>query len=272
MDDFSVTPRKHRQRSQRLDYHLLNDGSDDEAAPEDHMVKRSRSNRADSSQQPELTDDGRVDRSSVSSETESSRKKPQNQSFWAQFDILELPGRLWWPKRGKGPIADREIRCTRSTSTSNMRFHLTKHGISSSDSESSNENDSSSTKQESIASFFQKRAEDNAARSLERNLVRWIVLNNMAFDAIESPSFQQIFRDLGISLPFSSRMTMARRIDTEFQSCRTQLIDELDRTCQTIALSLDAWTSKNSKAILGVIGGEHIVMNICEWQRLREII
>jgi hypothetical protein len=32
-------------------------------------------------------------------------------------------------------------------------------------------------------------------------------------------------------------MTMARRIDTEFQSCRTQLIDELERTCQTIALS-----------------------------------
>ncbi|KAK9250545.1 hypothetical protein V1507DRAFT_377991, partial [Lipomyces tetrasporus] len=211
MDDFSVTPRKHRQRSQRLDYHLLNDGSDDEAAPEDRIVKRFRSNRAgsveitqddsasqltqrqsspaDSSQQPELTDDGRVDRSSVSSESESSRKKPQNQSLWAQFDILELPGKLWWPKRGKGPIEDREIRCTRcnwrttdsarATSTSNMRFHLTKHGISSSGSESSNENDKSSTKQPSIASFFQKRAEDNAARSLERNLVRWIVLNNM---------------------------------------------------------------------------------------------
>ncbi|KAK9334231.1 hypothetical protein V1521DRAFT_443487 [Lipomyces starkeyi] len=110
MDDFSVTPRKHRQRSQRLDYH----GSDDEAAPEDRIVKRFRSNRAaDSSQQPELTDDGRVDRSSVSSESESSRKKPQNQSLWAQFDILELPGKLWWPKRGKGPIEDREIGCTR---------------------------------------------------------------------------------------------------------------------------------------------------------------
>ncbi|KAK9334335.1 hypothetical protein LIPSTDRAFT_5757 [Lipomyces starkeyi NRRL Y-11557] len=215
-----------------LDYHLPNDGSDDEAAPEDRIVKRFRSNHAgsvqitqnhsasqltqrqsspaDSSQQPELTDDGLVDRSSVSSESESSRKKPQNQSLWAQFDILELPGKLWWPKRGKGPIEDREILCTRcnwrttdsarATSTSNMRFHPTKHGISSGGSESS-ENDKSSTKQPSIASFFQKRAEDNAARSLDRNLVRWIVLNNMAFDAIKSPAFQKIFRDLGISLP-----------------------------------------------------------------------
>ncbi|KAK9327104.1 hypothetical protein V1520DRAFT_284059, partial [Lipomyces starkeyi] len=141
---------------------------------------------------------------------------------------LELPGKLWWPKRGKGPIEDREIRCTRCN---NMRFHLTKHGISSSGSESSNENESSSTKQPSIASFFQKRAEDKAARSLERNLVRWIVLNNMTFDAIESPAFQQIFRELGISLPFSSRMTMARRIDTEFQSCRSIIISWMGRIC-----------------------------------------
>ncbi|ODQ69031.1 hypothetical protein LIPSTDRAFT_76528 [Lipomyces starkeyi NRRL Y-11557] len=213
MDDFSVTPRKHRQRSQRQKTAFVkrfrsNRAGSVEITQDDSASKltQRQSSPADSSQQPELTDDGRVDRSSVSSESESSRKKPQNQSLWAQFDILELPGKLC-----------SEIRCTRcnwrttdsarATSTSNMRFHLTKHGISSSGSESSNENDKSSTKQPSIASFFQKRAEDNAARSLERNL--------------------QIFRDLGISLPFSSRMTMARRIDTEFQSCRTQLIDEL---------------------------------------------
>ncbi|KAK9257924.1 hypothetical protein V1519DRAFT_369265, partial [Lipomyces tetrasporus] len=152
-----------------------------------------------------------VDTSSVSSESESSRKKPQNQSLWVQFDVSALPGKLWWPKRGRGPIEDREIRCrrcnwkttdsARATSTSNMRFHLTKHGISITGSECNNEDERSGTKQPSIASFFQKRAQDNAAKSLERNLVRWIVLNNMAFDAIESPAFQQIFQDLGISLP-----------------------------------------------------------------------
>ncbi|KAK9250085.1 hypothetical protein V1507DRAFT_500209 [Lipomyces tetrasporus] len=236
MDNFSVSPRKHPQRSQRVDYHLLNDGSDEEAPPEDRVIKRFRSNigSTDSSQQSELNDDGQVDTSSVSTESESSRKNPPNQSLWVQFDVSALPGKLWWPKRGKGPIEDREIRCKRSTSTSNMRFHLTKHGISITGSECNNEDERSGTKQPSIASFFQKRALDNAAKFLERNLVRWIVLNNMAFDAIESPTFQQIFQDLGISLPFSSRMTMARRIDTEFQSCRTQLIDELDRTSKIL--------------------------------------
>ncbi|KAK9326584.1 hypothetical protein V1520DRAFT_351044 [Lipomyces starkeyi] len=169
MDNFSVSPRKHPQRSQRVDYKLLNVGSDREAPPEDRVVKRFRSNRgsdgvelitpgysasqlnqrqsspADSSQQSEVNDDGQVDTSSVSSESESSRKKPQNQSLWTQFDVSALPGKLWWPKRGKGPIEDRQIRCrrcnwkttdsARATSTSNMRFHLTKHGISLSGSE-----------------------------------------------------------------------------------------------------------------------------------------
>ncbi|KAK9318987.1 hypothetical protein V1517DRAFT_333978 [Lipomyces orientalis] len=40
MDDISVSPRKHRQRTERIDYHLLNDGSDEEALPEDRIVKK----------------------------------------------------------------------------------------------------------------------------------------------------------------------------------------------------------------------------------------
>lgn len=66
--------------------------------------------------------------------------------------------------------------------------------------------------------------------------------------------FNGFFQDLDISLPFTSRMTMARRIDCEFDVWRKRLIEELEQTCQTIPLSLDAWTSKNSKSMLGVIG------------------
>ncbi|KAJ5123842.1 uncharacterized protein N7515_007667 [Penicillium bovifimosum] len=62
-----------------------------------------------------------------------------------------------------------------------------------------------------------------------------------------------IFKDLPRAPPFSSR-TLLSRIDADFDRCRTQLIDELARTCSTIALSLDVWTSENNKAILGVTG------------------
>ncbi|KAK9489894.1 hypothetical protein V1508DRAFT_361164, partial [Lipomyces doorenjongii] len=125
------------------------------------------------------------------------------------FRCRQLAIQLWCPKRGKGPLEDREIRCTRcnwrttdsarATSTSNMRFHLTKHGIFSNGSESGLEDDRSSTKQPSTP-VSSRNAEDNAGKFLERNLVRWVVLNNMAFDAIESPASQQIFQDLRISI------------------------------------------------------------------------
>ncbi|KAK9241910.1 hypothetical protein V1506DRAFT_549221 [Lipomyces tetrasporus] len=45
VDDVSVGSFKRPQapqRAHRLDYRLLNDGSDDEAAPEDRMLKRAR--------------------------------------------------------------------------------------------------------------------------------------------------------------------------------------------------------------------------------------
>ncbi|ODQ74033.1 hypothetical protein LIPSTDRAFT_336494 [Lipomyces starkeyi NRRL Y-11557] len=76
----------------------------------------------------------------------------------------------------------------------------------------------------------------------------------MAFDPIESPDFQRIFQDLTISLPFTSRKTLSRRVEEEFESRRAQLIDGLDRACQTISISIDFWTSRNSKSILAVIG------------------
>lgn len=76
----------------------------------------------------------------------------------------------------------------------------------------------------------------------------------MAFTAIESPAFQQIFKDLpNVPLPFTSSRTVVRRIDSDFDHCRVQLNAELAQTCSTIAFSMDAWTSKNHKAILGVI-------------------
>lgn len=288
MDDFIGSPLKRPYRARRIDYLALNDGIDEEAPPEDCIIEtpskkarssveliapddsasqltRARSPLSVAYQQSEQTDDSLPDAVSISPEPGlSARRRPQNQSLWAQFDSFPLPGKIWHPKRGKGPIEDREIRCkrcnwkttdsARATSTSNMMFHLSKHGIFSAGSDSSLEEGRSSIQQPSITGFFQKRAEEKRAKALEENLVQWVVTDDMAFSAIESPAFQRIFQDLNISLPFTSRMTMARRIDSEFDVWRERLIEELEQTCQTISLSLDAWTSKNSKAMLGVIG------------------
>lgn len=191
--------------------------------------------------------------------------RPQNQWLWSQFDVKSLPGKLWRPKRSRRLLEDREIQCiqcgwkttdsARATSTTNMKAHLAKHNISEKVGERDRDRESCTTKQPSITSIFRNRVEQDVRDLLERNILRWIVRDDIAFTAIESPAFQQIFTDLpDVPLPFSSSRTIARRIDSDFNQCRAQLIDELVKTCSTIALSLDVWTSKNHKSILGVIG------------------
>jgi hypothetical protein len=77
----------------------------------------------------------------------------------------------------------------------------------------------------------------------------------MAFSATESPFFQQMINDIpNISMPFTSRWTLTARISREFELDRQQLIQDLAISSQTIALSLDGWTSRNDISILVVIG------------------
>ncbi|KAK5790595.1 hypothetical protein VI817_007882 [Penicillium citrinum] len=281
IDDASPYISRRPQRSQRIDYHLLNDGSDDEVPTEDRNFKRPRLNRPKGS--PELiTPDDSIsqldqDRSSLvesvqhgefpewgSSEISQRstpslpRGRPQNDLLWSQFIVSPLPGRLWSRKGAKVPSEDRKIQCkrcnwqtsdsARATSTSNMKIHLAKHGVFPNN--TNNAENGSGTTQQSISSLFRKRAETETSQKLEENFLRWTVMDNMAFTAIESPAFQQIFKDIpGITLPFTCRKVVASRIDAEFVSSRGQLLSLLATTCQTIALSLD-----NSKPILGVIG------------------
>jgi hypothetical protein len=283
----SIDLRPRPQRSQRIDYHLLNGGSDDEANPENHVTKKARlyppSDHAESVA-PE--DSASQDHLELPTPSESlpqgdptrnfsvalqpykssskSRPKQQNQWLWNQFNVSPLPGKLWRPKRSTRLLEDREIECiqcgwkttdsARATSTTNMKAHLTKHNMGDELYERE-DRVSSVTKQPSITSMFQSKTEQDVRELLERNLLRWIVTDDIPFTAIESQAFQQIFKDLpDVPLPFSSSRTIVRRIDLDFDCHRNQLMDELARTCSTIALSLDVWTSKNHKAILGVIG------------------
>jgi hypothetical protein len=55
-------------------------------------------------------------------------------------------------------------------------------------------------------------------------------------------------------MPFKSRTTLTTRISIEFELDRQKLIQDLAISSQTIALSLDGWTSKNDISILIVIG------------------
>ncbi|ODQ73397.1 hypothetical protein LIPSTDRAFT_292019 [Lipomyces starkeyi NRRL Y-11557] len=77
VDDLSVGSFKRPQRARRLDYRLLNDGSDDEAAPEDRMVKRGRFPSPLDSSQPITPDDSA---SQLSQDVDHIGNYPQNEA------------------------------------------------------------------------------------------------------------------------------------------------------------------------------------------------
>ena len=77
----------------------------------------------------------------------------------------------------------------------------------------------------SIASLLHQQSNKGVLEKFEKNLIRWIVADDMAFSAIESPFFQQIISDIpGVSMPFTSRNTLTSRIKAEFELDRQQLI------------------------------------------------
>ncbi|KAK9252428.1 hypothetical protein V1507DRAFT_461450 [Lipomyces tetrasporus] len=183
-------------RSKRIDYHVLNDGSDEEADSEDRITKKSRLNLPVEDGEPITHNDSASQwtRSSeqsssveelwgssrVSDQSSTPLTKSQNLSLWSHFSINNLPGKLWYPKRGKkGPIEDREIRCTmcnwkttdsaRATSTSNMKLHLNRHGIPSGSGDDPGVEEGR-RRQQSVATMFRKSAKDNVAKTLDQNL------------------------------------------------------------------------------------------------------
>ena len=202
------------------------------------------------------------------------RPAPVTEWLWAYFETTVVD-REWVLKRtNKRKLTDRDIHCAyvddktgircgwksadslRQNATSNMRIHLAKHSIYHPSEGAAGLNASTETRRKSdIRSFIDRKPNLSNQQVLEKNLLRWVVAEKQSFSCIESPAFQQIFRDIpGIALPFTSRHTLRQRLVRDFDTQRTQLKDELATTCSTIALSLDVWTSKNQLPIIGIIG------------------
>ncbi|KAJ5082681.1 hypothetical protein N7532_011724 [Penicillium argentinense] len=197
-------------------------------------------------------------------------KTLKNDWLWGFLHIREFSSE-WIEKRSrKKRLIDREISCTaidkatgkkcnwsttdskRQTSTTNIRLHLKeKHGIL----PPNGPEQVITTPKSTLLSLWGSKANITIQQILEKNLLRWVVSSKQPFTVIESPDFQQLFKDIpGVSLPFSSRHTLRQRLLEDFDQQRANLKEELAATCKTIALSLDVWTSKNHLPILGVIG------------------
>ncbi|KAJ5900204.1 uncharacterized protein N7473_004274 [Penicillium subrubescens] len=186
----------------------------------------------------------------------------QNDWMWGYLYTREFPNE-WTEKRsGRKRLVDREICCTvinkntrkqcnwsttdskRQTSTTNIRLYLKeKHGIL----PPGITDLPTGTLKSTIVSLWGNKGKLTIQELLEKNLLRWVTSSKQPFT--------QIFKDiLGAALLFTSRYTLRQRLLEDFDLRRTTLKEELAAICQTIALSLDVWTSKNYIPILGIVG------------------
>jgi hypothetical protein len=145
-------------RQKRPNYFLLNDGFDDEAAPEDRILDSSQSDFFESFTDipsseilPSESASQTPATSSQSSILRHTRKRPRpapvTNWMWSYFEVTNVT-REWVVKRTKRrELIDRDIRCIyvdnqtgiqclwktsdslRQTSTTNMQRHLEKHSI-----------------------------------------------------------------------------------------------------------------------------------------------
>jgi hypothetical protein len=260
----------------RIDYELLNGGPDspDGGLPSDQLTGSDISQFLQFDPDPPSTDQESLIFSDIlpqesASQTFTQRKikrprpSPTTDWIWKYFSTTEV-SREWKARSGERRTIDRDIYCIviddkglqcdwktsdsqRHGSTSNLQRHLIRHSIL--------PPHSKPQPKEDIRKAFGKQQTLSVKDCLERNLLRWIIQDKQAFTVLESEAFQQIFEDIpGISLPFTSRATVRRRLQDQFEIQRLGLKENLANTCKTIAFSLDIWTSKNHYPILGVIG------------------
>jgi hypothetical protein len=264
-------------RRRRINYYLLNDGSDEEEMGLDRTSEPPEvpaaiaDNIPLSPSEPDTQTTETSPAAAVPAPRGFRRERPApaTEWIWSYFEVTTVD-REWTVKRtGKRKLFDRDIRCAyvdentnvrctwettdsaRQTATANMKSHLAKHGIN----PPATENPAPSQKQPSIANLLAKKANLTVQQLLDENILRWVVTSKQPFTIVEEPDFQQVFRDIpGVSPPFSSRHTLRQRICNEFNKQRLQLKHDLATTCSTIALSLDAWTSTNSLPVLAIVG------------------
>ncbi|KAK9318985.1 hypothetical protein V1517DRAFT_235222, partial [Lipomyces orientalis] len=191
-------------RQKRLDYRLLNDGSDEEASPEDRILEslpppschdfvdttdyeifpsESPSQNATNSATP---DSSSIISSSALSSRSRKRPAPATEWIWQDFDTTES--------------VDREIRCihihedtgsrcswkttdsARQTSTANMVSHLRKHSICA---PGGIAEAYTQRKQPTIVDLFKGNENLTILELLEKNILRWIVTEKQAFTILD---------------------------------------------------------------------------------------
>lgn len=98
-------------------------------------------------------------------------------------------------------------------------------------------------------------------------LVDWIVADCQAFTVTESSWFQTMMKAAGCDQKILKGDAIANRVQARVARIEQDTAQLLEKTCVTVALSLDGWTSQNSVPFLGInanwLGPDFKVYRVC---------
>ncbi|KAK9326100.1 hypothetical protein V1517DRAFT_268468, partial [Lipomyces orientalis] len=197
-------------RSKCVDYRALNDGSCDEAAPEDRVASStmpapSSQSAIDgfinvpddevlpsesASQLQELRASSKTSETSIHSSNTfrqgRTRPAPVTEWLWAYFETTTVNKEaircVYIDDTTGTQCGWRTMDSLRQNSTSNMKTHLAKHSIYPPDTEGGG---TGGKQQTSVVSLWEKKEKITHQQLLEKNLIRWIVAEKQAFTTIE---------------------------------------------------------------------------------------
>ena len=86
----------------------------------------------------------------------------------------------------------------------------------------------------------------------EEAMVDWIIKTCQPFTTSESDKFKVMIRSTGYTRSIVKGDTIASRVHNRVEVSKKDLIDLLDRTCVTVALLFNSWTSLNNLSMFAV--------------------
>ena len=90
-----------------------------------------------------------------------------------------------------------------------------------------------------------------------RRLVRLIVRGDQPFTLVEDEDFRALLQLLKHDIAVPSASTIRREIDKMYDVEIARVADHLRHVDSKISLTLDCWTSPNTKAFLGITAPLH---------------
>jgi hypothetical protein len=83
-------------------------------------------------------------------------------------------------------------------------------------------------------------------------LVRWITVNDVTFNVVDDPNFREMIHTMNPAAVVPSKDTIRREIDRRFGEEKKRVRSMLQGVPGRLSFAVDAWTSPNMRAFLGI--------------------